>query len=103
MLCELVAEFRPAARILVLILHAGRTERVGFRRLGHSEGFETARRGFRLVDELLAFVALGTIAASGDYQRASARRIGETEMQRGESPHRQADDMRALEFEPVKH
>src|SRR5439155_14013574 len=62
------------------------------------------RRGARgLVLELLALVRLGTIAATGDDKRTGAVGISEAEMQDGKPAHRDADDMRFREPQPVEH
>src|SRR6185312_3220777 len=41
--------------------------------------------------------------AAGDAERAGARGMAQTEMQRGEAAHRQAHDMRALDAQMVEH
>ena len=50
-----------------------------------------------------ALVGLRAVAAAGDHQRAGALGIGEAEMQRREAAHRDADDVRLGDLEPVEH
>src|SRR3954453_11862784 len=102
MLLELVAEFLPAARVLVLKLHARWPKRVSLGRLRHAGFLERARRGLGLVCELLAFFGSGPVAAARDYQGASALRIGKAKMERSEAAHRKPDNMRLVELESVE-
>ena len=52
MLRELIGEFAPAARVLVLELHARRPERVTFGGLGHAQLFEILGGGLGFFGEL---------------------------------------------------
>src|SRR5207302_2183684 len=96
MLGELLREFRPAARILVLELHARRAEGVFARRFGPVR-LERGGGRFALGTELVLLVRLGAVAAAGDDERARALRVRNAYMQRREAAHREADDVRALE------
>jgi hypothetical protein len=48
-------------------------------------------------------VRLGAVAAAGDDQRQRALGICQAEMQRREAAHREADDMRPGDGEPIQH
>src|SRR5579864_6919073 len=99
MLRKRTAELLPSATVLVLKLHSCRTKRVaGGRGLG-AERFEAFRRGLRLILELRALVRLCAIATATDYERTSALRIFNPEMQGRKSAHRNAHDVRLLNIE----
>ena len=86
MLGELLGEFVPAARVLVLELDPRRPERIGLDRLRHALlEFPCGRLGFRC--ELLALIGRGTVAATRHHQRARALWIGEAEVERRETAH----------------
>src|SRR5437588_617983 len=76
-------ELGIAARILVQVLHPGRTGAIGFADLCHAGALDLRRGARGLLLELLALVGLGAIAAAGDDQCAGALGIGEAEMQYG--------------------
>ena len=101
--CELVGEFAPAARILVLELHARRPERVTFGGLRHALLLEILGGCLGFFGKLSALIGSSAIAAAGDHQRASAVRIGKAKMQSRKAAHRQSDDMRLVDFERVEH
>ncbi len=103
MLGKLVGEFPPAARILVLELHAGRSECVGFGGFRHADVLEAHRSGFRLFGELFALVGRCAVAAAADRERARPIRISEAEMQRGKSAHGQANDVSLVDAEAIEH
>src|SRR4051812_19455614 len=99
---ELAGELGPAARVLVLELHARRAEGVlgrGFAPVAE----EGSGRRFALGPELVFLLRLGAVAAAGDYQRARTVRVRNAEVQRGESAHREPDHVRALDAEMVEH
>src|SRR5579864_9646999 len=99
MFAQLARKLREAARVLVLILHARRTRRVGGRKLRHtllSEGGD-GLRGLAL--KLFSLAGLGAVAAAGDDDRMRAIAIVHAEMQRGEATHGEPDHMRLLDLE----
>ena len=103
MLGEIGGKFGPAARVLVLELHARRADAIGLRRDLHAGAFDQ-RRGLRgLVVKLLALAGLGAIAAAGDDQRQGALGIGKAEMQGRKPAHRDADDVRLADRQRVEH
>lgn len=51
---------------------------------------------------LVALAGLGAVAAAGDNERQRAFGVGEAEMQSREPAHRNANDMRLHDFEPVE-
>src|SRR5215471_8654257 len=100
---ELIGEFPPAARVLVLELHAGRSERIGFGGLRHADVLEACSGGFRLLGKLLALVRRRTVTAAADAKRACPLRIRETEMQRRKSTHGKADDVGLVDLKAIEH
>src|SRR5581483_6986675 len=64
---------------------------------------EHLRRLLRFLFELRAPVGVGAVATSADNQRARAFWIAHPEVQRRKSAHRDADDMRLVDPEPVEH
>src|ERR1051326_4712453 len=103
MLRELIGEFPPAARILVLVLHPRRAERIALGGLLHAELLDALGGSLGLLGELLARLGRRAVAAAPDHDRARALRIDEAEMQAGESAHRQADDVRPVDFQRIEH
>ena len=99
---ELVGEFLPAARVLVLELHARRRERVAHRRLAHADLLEAPGGGLGFLRELRTLVGGCAIAAAADDQRQCALRIGEAEVQRRKSAHRQTDDVGLVDLQSVQ-
>src|SRR3954471_19516491 len=97
MLGELLREFSPAARILVLELHARRAERV-FRRRVEPVRLEGRCGGFAFGAELRARVGSAAIAAARDDERARALWVGDADMQGRKPAHRKADDVGGLEL-----
>src|SRR5689334_5830190 len=93
MLGELGCELVPAARVLVLVLDAGRADRV-FRRGADHAGVDEGGGLLAFAAEALAPVGLGAIAAAGDDERTRERRVPEAEMERREAAHREPRDMR---------
>src|SRR5665213_313465 len=89
---ELLDHFAPATRVLVLMLHAGRTDAVIFNGFP-AEGFKHFSGSLRFFGKLLAFIRGGAVTAAADHQRPRPVRVGEAEMQRRKTAHRQADDM----------
>src|SRR5262249_10887096 len=102
-LSELVDEFLPAAWILVLELHARRSERIGFGRLFHAGLLELSRRGLGFFGELLPLIRHRAVAAARHHQRTRALRVDEAEVQRREAAHGQADDMGLVDSQRVEH
>ena len=102
MLGKLPGELAPAARVFVLELHARRSERVGFCRLGHPR-LESPRRCFGFLCELGPLLRRSPIAAACDHQRTRPLRIREAEMQRRKAAHGKADDMCLVETQRVEH
>src|SRR5215472_2152164 len=103
MLGEVSGKLGPAARVLVLKLHPCGTLCIGLSGDLHAGVCDQRCRLCRLVVELLAFVGLGAIAASGDDEGRRPVGMGQTEMQRSETPHREADDMRLGDRQSVQH
>ena len=103
MLRELVGEFAPTARVLVLQLHPRRPQRIGFGRLGHVLLLEPSGAGLRLRGELRPRARARAIAAAGDDERAGALGIGEAEMGGREAAHGQADDVRLVDLQGIEH
>src|SRR6266567_4380646 len=101
MLGELISELPPAARVLVLELHARRPERIAHSSLRHADFLEAPRGGLGLGGELRPLVGRRPVAATSDYQRTSAIGIGEAEMQRRKTAHGQADHMRLVDLERI--
>src|ERR1700686_2601787 len=100
---ELISELTPATRVLVLELDARRPERIASSGLRHAYPLETPRGGLDLGGELRPLVGRGAVAATGHHQRACAIRIGEAEMQRSKTAHRQADHMRIVDLESIDY
>ena len=96
-------EFGPATRVLVLKLHPRRAARIGLGGDLHAGVFDQGRRLSRFVVELLALAGLGAIAAAGDDERCRATGVRQAEMQCRETAHRNANDMRLGDREPVEH
>ena len=69
MLGELRGEFLPAARVLVLQLHAGRAERIARCNVGNTALLELLRNTFRLGTKAFFLPRLSAVAASRDHQR----------------------------------
>jgi hypothetical protein len=103
MLGELVDEFFPAAGILVLELHARRSERIGLGGLRHAGPLELACRSLRFLCELLTLVRRGPVAAARHDQRTRALRVGEAEVERREAAHGQPDNVGAVDLERIEH
>src|SRR6266508_1819455 len=75
MLGELVGDFLPAARVLVLELHARGTDRVALACLGHAKCLEFLGRSLGFLNELLPLARRGAISAARDHERAYPVRI----------------------------
>jgi hypothetical protein len=102
MLAQLLRELGPAARVLVLELHARGAERVLLRCL-RPVRFERCGRRLALGSEFVLLVGFCAVAAAGDDERARALRIREPDVQRREAAHRQSDHMRAFDLEVIQH
>src|SRR5215471_16519274 len=100
---ELINEFPPAARILVLELNARWSERISLGGRGHAQLRESPRSGLSLGGELCPLIRGGAVAATGHHQRASAIRIGEAKMQCGKSAHRKPHHMRAVDLQRINY
>src|ERR1700738_3812207 len=100
---KLVAKFLPAARVLVLELHARGSERIALSRAHHAGLLEFLRGRFGFLREYSALVGRGAIAAAGNPQRPRAFRIGKAEMQGCEAAHREPDNVSLVELEPIEH
>src|ERR1700719_1881437 len=100
---ELTGELAPATRVLVLELDAPWPERVARSRLCHACLLETLRGGLGAGGELRPLAGRGAVAAAGHHQRACVIRIGEAEMQRSKTAHRQADHMRLVDLETIDY
>src|SRR3981189_2951844 len=98
---ELINEFAPATRVLVLVLDACRSERIAHGGWRRADLLKSARGGLGLCGELRLLVGRGTVAATGHHKRASAVRIGKAEMQRSKTTHGQAHDMRLVDAESI--
>src|ERR1044071_2527208 len=72
---ELPGELGPAARVLVLELHARRAEGILLRRLDPIR-FKRSGGGLALGAELVLLFGLGAVAAAGDDERARALHFG---------------------------
>src|SRR5215475_4576785 len=96
-------ECSPAARILVLVLHARRTERVGFGRLFHRQFLKTFCGCLSLLGKLSPLAWCRAIAATCNHNRAATVGIGKSEMKRGKSAHRKPDNVRFVDLESIQH
>src|SRR4029079_18537032 len=103
MLGELIGELAPAARILVLMLHAGRAQRIALGRLLHGQLFEPLGRGFRFLGEFRALARRRAIAAARHHDRAGSVAVSEAEMKRAEAARRQADNMSLVDLQSIEH
>src|ERR1700720_3834517 len=103
MLGELIGEFSPSARIFILELDAGRTERITFGRFGHAALLKTFCCRLCLGSELRTLIGRCTIATAGYHQGSRPLRIGEAEVQCRKSAHGQANDVRLVNFKCIEY
>src|SRR5512146_3539011 len=100
---ELIPELEPTARVLILKLNAGRPQGIAVGCLLHPLLLELLGSRLCFFGKLRSFIRCSTIPASCDNKRASAVGIGKAEMQRRKATHRQADDMRLVDFKCIKY
>ena len=67
---KLIREFAPAARVLVLVLHARRAECITFGGPFHRQFFKALGRSFSFLSEFCALPRCRAVAAAGDDDRA---------------------------------
>src|SRR5260370_25142030 len=96
-------EDRKTARVFSFELHAGWAVSITRSKCGHSVGPQRRHYGVGFSAKLLAHIQLGAIAAAGHAQRQGPRRMAKAEMQRSETTHREATDMRFLDTKMIKH
>src|SRR4030081_3354035 len=96
-------EDRKTARVFSFELHAGWAVGITRSKCSHSIGPPRRHYGVGFSAKLLAHVQFGAIAAAGHAQRQRPRRMAKAEMQRSETTHREATDMRLLDTKVIKH
>src|ERR1700716_814264 len=96
-------EDRKPARVFSFELHACWAVGVTRCKCGHSIGPQRRHYGVGFSAKLLAHIQLCAIAAAGHAQRQGPRRMAKAEMQRSETTHREATDMRLLDTKVIKH
>src|ERR1700722_11619160 len=103
MLRQPLKKLGVAARVLVPVLYTARPSAKSLRDFRHAPVGDLSRGAQRLVRKLLALAGLSAVTAAGDNERQRASGIGESEMQNREAAHRDADNMRLVDFECVEH
>src|SRR6266849_4378360 len=103
MLGQRLLEDRETARVFSFELHAGWAVGITRGKGRHSIGPQRRHYGVGLSAKLLAHIRLGAIAAAGHAQRQGSRRMAKAEMQRSETTHREATDMRLLDTKMIEH
>src|ERR1700682_1663977 len=96
-------EDRKAARVFSFELHACWAVGIARSECGHSIGPQRRHYGVGCSAKLLAHIQLSAIAAAGHAQRQGPRRMAKAEMQRSETTHREAADMRLPDTKMIKH
>src|SRR5713226_3315913 len=100
---EAIGEFLPTARVLVLELHAARAERIHLREFLGALLFEIIGNLQRDAAKILLEFLLAAIAGAGDRERQRALGCAQTNMHGAEAAHREPDDVRLVDLEPVEH
>src|SRR5258706_13780231 len=103
MLGQCLLEDRETARVFGFELYAGWAVGITRSKGGHSIGPQRRHHGVGFGAKLLAHIRLRAIAAAGHAQRQSSRRMAKAEMQRRETTHRKAADMRLLGPQMIEH
>src|SRR5229473_7375986 len=103
MLGQRLLEDRKTTRVFSFELYAGWAVGITRSKCGHSIGAQRCHYGVGFGAKLLARIQLGAIAAAGHAQRQGPRRMAKAEMQRSESAHREATDMRLLDTKMIEH
>src|ERR1700721_1644471 len=96
-------EFGMSARVLVLILHAGRPIGVALGKRGHAIFPERSGDHIGLSAKDLALVGLGAVTAAADAERQRAAMMTNAEVQRRETAHRDPDDVRLSRADVMEH
>src|SRR6202166_3351053 len=94
MLGQRLLEERKTARVFSFELDPGWAVGIPRSKCGHSIGAQRRHYGVGFSAKLLARIQLGAIAAAGHAQRQGPRPMAKAEMQRRETTHRKAADMR---------
>src|SRR4051812_10615729 len=103
MLIELAQIFVEAARVLVLVLDAGRADPVGTDEVRYPLLTDRLRIGARILLELRVRRRVRAVAAAGEGEGKRALRVAQTEVQRRVGSHRKPDDVRARDLQAVEH
>src|SRR5690242_14023928 len=99
---ELIDEFLEAARVFHLELFAARSGTVDWREFFRAFGFPAFRNGLDFFPELSRLVRLGPHTGCADNDRKRTMRIVDAIVERGESAHRQADDMCLADLQMIE-
>ena len=100
---KLGLELGPAARVLQLVRHPARADRIGLGPRRHALALDLLGAGLRLLLHLSMVVVERAVAAAGQHQGARHRRIAQAEMQAGERAHGKPDDMGGGDVEAAQH
>src|SRR5579872_6780262 len=96
-------ELGMTARILVLILHAGRPVGVALGKSLHAPGPDRACDRVSFGAKFFALVRFGAITTAADAQRQRTFGMPQPEMQRRKTAHREADDVGLALADVIEH
>src|SRR5262249_21393460 len=103
MLGELPGKFGESARVLEFERNAAWTAPVSLRHRSRTFAFELRGEIARALVKLIRVPALAARSRTGQHQRAHASGIVERDLENGVTTHRQANQMRLLNFKMVEY